>query len=237
MIEPMIEFGHGTHVGLRREHNEDTYQANSGSGLWLVADGMGGHEHGEVASAIARDTIGQQVESGHSLDEAIREADRAIIAASGQRSGLLPMGTTVAALRLMDEQYQVAWVGDSRVYLADDTLRQLSKDHSFVRQLVDRGAISEDEARRHPRRNEVTQALGITPTDLLQVSCTEGEVRRGIQFLLCSDGLTEEVDNASIEAILLRKDLTAQECVDQLIAAALEGGGSDNITVLLVRIA
>ncbi len=232
----MIEFGHGTHVGLRREHNEDTYQADSSIGLWLVADGMGGHEHGEVASAIARDTISEEVESGHSLVDAIRQADRAIIAMSEQRSGVLPMGTTVAALRLTDEQYQVAWVGDSRVYLADDNLRQLSKDHSFVRQLVDRGAISEDEARSHPRRNEVTQALGITPAELLQVSNVEGECRRGIQFLLCSDGLTEEVDNASIEAVLMRKDLTAQECVDQLIAAALEGGGSDNITVLLVRV-
>ncbi|MGA7296802.1 MAG: protein phosphatase 2C domain-containing protein [Rhodanobacteraceae bacterium] len=231
----MIEFGHTTHVGLRREHNEDTYQANASIGLWLVADGMGGHEHGEVASAIARDTISHQVEAGHSLVEAIREADRAIIAMSDQRSGILPMGTTVAALRLIDGYYQVAWVGDSRVYLADQTLHQLSRDHSFVRQLVDRGAISEDEARSHPRRNEVTQALGITPAELLQVSHVDGEVRPGIQFLLCSDGLTEEVDNAAIEAIVMRKDLTAQECVDQLVAAALEGGGSDNITVLLVR--
>ncbi len=232
----MIEFGHGTHVGLRRKHNEDTYQADSSVGLWLVADGMGGHEHGEVASAIARDTITEKVSQGAPLVEAIREADRAIIAASESRSGTLPMGTTVAALTISDSHYQVAWVGDSRVYLADVSLQQLSRDHSFVRQLVDRGAISEDEARRHPRRNEVTQALGITPAELLQVSCVEDEIRPGIQFLVCSDGLTEEVDNAGIESIVMRRDLSAQECVDQLIAAALEGGGSDNITAILVRV-
>src|SRR5690606_29697586 len=98
-----------------------------------VADGMGGHEHGEVASAIARDTITEKVSQGAPLVEAIREADRAIIAASESRSGTLPMGTTVAALTISDSHYQVAWVGDSRVYLADVSLQQLSRDHSFVR--------------------------------------------------------------------------------------------------------
>lgn len=232
----MIEFGHGTHVGLRREHNEDTYQADSKAGLWLVADGMGGHEHGEVASAIARDIISERIGAGDTLVAAIREADRAIIAASECRAGTLPMGTTVAALKISGEVYQVAWVGDSRVYLVDSGLQQLSRDHSFVRQLVDRGAISEDEARSHPRRNEVTQALGITPAELLQVSCVEDQIKPGLQFLVCSDGLTEEVDNAGIEAIVMRRDLSAQECVDQLIAAALAGGGSDNITAVLVRL-
>lgn len=232
----MIEFGHGTHIGLRRDHNEDTYQADSSAGLWLVADGMGGHEHGEVASAIARDTISAQIANGTDLVEAIREADRAIMAVSHARDGNLPMGTTVAALKITANRYQVAWVGDSRVYLADTDLQQLSRDHSFVRQLVDRGAISEDEARRHPRRNEVTQALGITPAELLQVSFVEDEIRPGTQFLVCSDGLTEEVEDAAIRRIVMRQDLSAQECVDQLIAAALEGGGSDNITALLVRL-
>lgn len=231
----MIEFGHGTHVGLRRTHNEDTYQADANAGLWLVADGMGGHEHGEIASAIARDTISEQIRQGNSLPAAVRAADLAIIAASGRHNGLLPMGTTVAVLSLQDTHYQIAWVGDSRVYMMNECLQQLSKDHSYVGQLVDQGAISEDEARRHPRRNEVTQALGITPDDQLQVAFLEGDMTPGTQFLLCSDGLTEEVDNATIEAIVKRRDLSAQECVDQLIVAALEEGGSDNITVLLVR--
>ena len=232
----MIEFGHGSHVGLRREHNEDTYQADPASGLWLVADGMGGHAHGEVASAIARDTIVSGIRQGCSLSEAIRNADRAIIAMSQRREDALPMGTTVAALQLCEQHYDVAWVGDSRVYLAQDELKQLSQDHSYVRELVEQGAISASEARSHPRRNVVTQALGVTHPDSLQVATLNGTVESGMQFLICSDGLTEEVDDEAIAAIVLRRELSAQECVDQLILAAIEGGGSDNITALLVRI-
>jgi protein phosphatase len=233
----MIEFGHGTHVGLRRDHNEDTYHADASAGLWLVADGMGGHAHGEVASAIARDTVATRVAEGHVLSDAIRDADRAIISLSSHRSGMLPMGTTVAALSTHEGRYEVAWVGDSRVYLwQDGYLRQLSQDHSYVQELVDQGAISEAEARRHPRRNVVTQALGVTSPEDLQVATCEGEQTPGMQFLLCSDGLTEEVDDKGIATIVGRRDLSAQECVDQLILAALEGGGSDNITAILVRI-
>lgn len=232
----MIEFGHGTHVGLRREHNEDTYHADASAGLWLVADGMGGHAHGEVASAVARDTVAVQVADGGSLSDAIHEADRAIIALSPRRTGVLPMGTTVVALRLQADHYKIAWVGDSRVYLWQGTLRQLSKDHSYVNELVQQGAISEAEARRHPRRNVVTQALGVTAPEDLEVASLEGDVEAGMQFLLCSDGLTEEVDDDAIAAVLARRELSAQECVDQLILQALDGGGKDNITVLLVRV-
>ena len=233
----MIEFGHRTHVGLRRAHNEDTYHADPATGLWLVADGMGGHAHGEVASAIARDTVPSRLAAGDGLGEAIRNADRAIISLSARRDGMLPMGTTIAVLRLRENCYDVAWVGDSRVYLlVDDQLQQLSQDHSYVRELIDRGAISEAEARHHPRRNVVTQALGVTPPEDLQVAEIHGETATGMQFLLCSDGLTEEVDDDTIKAILARRDLSAQECVDSLVLAALDGGGSDNITALLVRV-
>ncbi|HEX7130561.1 MAG TPA: PP2C family serine/threonine-protein phosphatase, partial [Rhodanobacteraceae bacterium] len=113
----MIEFGHATHVGLRRTHNEDTYWADGSLGLWLVADGMGGHEYGEVASAVARDTLVREIGEGRSLSDAIRAADEAIIALSQRRKEALPMGTTIAALRVQDGAYEVAWVGDSRVYL------------------------------------------------------------------------------------------------------------------------
>lgn len=232
----MIEFGHGTHVGLRREHNEDTYHADASRGFWLVADGMGGHANGEVASAIARDTVAQCVMNGASLNDAIREADKAIIAVSSRRHGVLPMGTTIATLALQGAHYRVAWVGDSRVYLWQDGLRQLSQDHSYVQQLVAQGSISEADARRHPRRNVVTQALGVTAPEDLEVAMLDGTAVPGMQFLLCSDGLTEDLDDAHIAAILQRRDLSAQECVDQLILGALDGGGSDNITVLLIRL-
>lgn len=232
----MIEFGHGTHIGLRRSHNEDTYHADATTCLWLVADGMGGHDHGEVASALARDTVVGQLAAGASLSHAIQEADRTIIAHAPRSAGMLPMGTTIAALHLEQQQYRIAWVGDSRVYLFDNALQQLSQDHSYVRELVEQGAISEQEARHHPRRNVVTQALGVTAPEDLEVATQQGQVEPGMQFLLCSDGLTEEVEDKAIEGILARKNLSAQECVDQLILLALDGGGKDNITVLLIRI-
>lgn len=231
----MIEFGHYSHVGLRREHNEDTYYGDAALGLWLVADGMGGHEFGEVASAMARDTVVREVRQGRSLQDAIRTADEDIIGHSRRRAETLPMGTTVAAARLLDGRFEVAWVGDSRVYLWNGVLRQLSQDHSYVQELVDQGAITSEQARTHPHRNVVTQALGVTDPASLKVETIAGEFRPGMQLLLCSDGLTEEVDDAGIARIIARTDLSAQECVDQLIRAALDGGGSDNVTVVLVR--
>ena len=232
----MIEFGHSTHVGLRREHNEDTYHADADIGLWLVADGMGGHEHGEVASALARDTLVREVRNGNELVRAIQLADEEIIRHSTRRSEALPMGTTIAALRLdAADAFEVAWVGDSRIYLWNDGLRQISQDHSYVQELIDQGAITSEQARHHPHRNVVTQALGVTDPQALRVESVRGELKPGMQLLLCSDGLTEEVKDTAIAAIVGRTDLSAQECVDHLILAALDGGGSDNVTVILVR--
>ena len=233
--EPMIEFGHLTHVGLRREHNEDTYYGDSQLGLWLVADGMGGHEFGEVASALARDTIVSQVRDGQPLNEAIRTADKEIIRQSQRRSEALPMGTTVVAARVVDSRFEIAWVGDSRIYLWDGRLHQLSQDHSYVQELIDQGAITPEQARSHPHRNVITQALGVTDPLSLKVEVIQGELKPAMQLLLCSDGLTEEVDDATIATILAKTDLSAQECVDQLVLSALDGGGSDNITVVLLR--
>ena len=232
----MIEFGHQTHVGLRRELNEDTYYGDGELGLWLVADGMGGHEYGEVASALARETIVREVRSGKSLAQAIRIADEEIIRISRRRNDSLPMGTTVVAVRVDGNRFEVAWVGDSRVYLwRDRQLAQLSQDHSYVQELIAQGAITHEQARSHPHRNVVTQALGVTDPQNLNVETMSGELRSGMQLLLCSDGLTEEVDDRGISRVLSQSDCSAQECVDTLVAAALDGGGSDNVTVILVR--
>jgi protein phosphatase len=232
----MIEFGHLTHAGLRRELNEDTYYGDSDLGLWLVADGMGGHEYGEVASALARETIVREIRQGTSLAQAIRTADEEIIRASRKRSDALPMGTTVVALRVLGNRFEVAWVGDSRAYLwRDGQLAQLSHDHSYVQELISQGAITVDQARTHPHRNVVTQALGVTDPQNLNVETLSGELRPGMQLLLCSDGLTEEVDHSNLSQVLSHIECSAQECVDGLVAAALDGGGSDNITVVLVR--
>jgi protein phosphatase len=231
----MIEFGHLSHVGLRREHNEDTYYADAELGLWLVADGMGGHEFGEVASALARDAVVREVKAGKPLNEAIRSADEEIIRQSRRRAESLPMGTTMVALRVNGNKFELAWVGDSRAYLWNGQLRQLSSDHSYVQELIDQGAITAEQARSHPHRNVVTQALGVTDPDNLKVETIAGELRPGFQLLLCSDGLTEDVDDATIASLLGHSELSAQECVDHLVSAALDGGGSDNVTVVVLR--
>ena len=145
------------------------------------------------------------------------------------------MGTTIAAVRLAADEFEVAWVGDSRVYLWNGELKQISQDHSYVRELIEQGAISPEQARTHPHRNVVTQALGVTDPQSLRVETVSGKLEPGNQVLLCSDGLTEEVDDQAIASVLARGELSAQECVDHLIVAALDGGGSDNVTVLLLR--
>lgn len=232
----MIEFGHLTHAGLRRELNEDTYYGDSELGLWLVADGMGGHACGEVASALAREAVVRETRKGTPLVQAIRMADEEIIQASRRRNDTLPMGTSVVAARVLGNRFEVAWVGDSRVYLwRDGRLTQLSQDHSYVQTLIAQGALTSEQARSHPHRNVVTQALGVTDPAHLNVETMTGQLTTGMQLLLCSDGLTEEVDDGLIASTLAQADCSAQECVETLVAAALDGGGSDNITAILVR--
>lgn len=231
----MIEFGHGTHVGLRRTRNEDTYYADASLGLFLVADGMGGHQHGEVASALVRDVVVDLVSQGHSLIEAVRGAAERLLAHTRHSFDVLPMGTTIAVLRVIGDSYEVAWVGDSRIYLWKKELRQISHDHSLVQALVEAGQLDPAQAAQHPQRNVLTQALGVTAIEQLHIGMARGQVESGMGFLLCSDGLTEGVSDASIARTMARTDLAAQECVDLLLLSALDSGGDDNITVLIVR--
>ncbi|OOG38706.1 protein phosphatase 2C domain-containing protein [Rhodanobacter sp. C05] len=231
----MIEFGHGTHVGLRRTRNEDTYYADASLGLFLVADGMGGHQHGEVASALVRDAMVDLVSRGHSLIEAVQGAAKRLEAYARPSFDLLPMGTTIAVLRLIPDGYEVAWVGDSRIYLWKQELRQISHDHSLVQALVEAGRLDPAQASQHPQRSVLTQALGVTAAEQLHIGMARGQLESGMAFLLCSDGLTEGVSDASIGHTVARTDLASQECVDQLLLSALDGGGDDNITAIIVR--
>ncbi|HEX5961023.1 MAG TPA: PP2C family serine/threonine-protein phosphatase [Rhodanobacteraceae bacterium] len=227
----MIEHGHATHTGLRREHNEDTYWADAERCLWLVADGMGGHARGEVASALALEAMLAAVGVGIGMADAFRRAGAAILANPGQRKAAAPMGSTLAALRLDGQGgYELAWVGDSRIYLwQDGTLVREARAPGTD------GRVAEEAAPRIATRHRITQALGITPVLDLDVEPVTGRCESGTQFLLCSDGLGEELDDARIAALLSRTDLAAQECVDQLVLAALDAGGRDNITAVLVR--
>jgi protein phosphatase len=147
----------------------------------------------------------------------------------------LPMGSTIAALRLGDDDYEAAWVGDSRIYATGRELRQISHDHSLVQALVEAGKLDPAHTARHPNRNVLTQALGVTAAAQLHIGMAHGRLLAGMGFLLCSDGLTEDLDAASIARTVSRTDLAAQECVDQLLLGALDRGGKDNITAILVR--
>lgn len=217
----MIEHGHATHTGLRREHNEDTYWADAEHGLWLVADGMGGHGRGEVASWTAVDAVVNAIRNGIGMADAIRRAGAAVASHAAQQNSATPMGSTLAALKLDDQGgYELARIGDSRIYRWQDGERAESD--------ATPPAVS--------TRVRATHALGITPTIELDAEPVTGRCAPGTQFLLCSDGLTEELDDRRIAAIVSRTDLAAQECVDQLVLAALDAGGRDNITVVLVRI-
>ncbi len=231
----MIEFGHGTHVGLRRTRNEDTYYADASLGLFLVADGMGGHQHGEVASALVRDVVVDQVGQGRNLVEAVRGAAERLLAHTRHSFDVLPMGTTIAVLRISGDGYEVAWVGDSRIYQWKKELRQISHDHSLVQALVEAGQLDPAQVAQHPQRNVLTQALGVTAIEQLHIGMARGRLESGMGFLLCSDGLTEGVSDAEIARTVARTDLAVQECVDQLLLAALDSGGDDNVTVLIVR--
>ncbi|MGH8151605.1 MAG: PP2C family protein-serine/threonine phosphatase [Rhodanobacteraceae bacterium] len=229
----MIEHGHATHTGLKREHNEDSYWADAEHGLWLVADGMGGHARGEVASAIALGTVVAAIRAGTGMADAFRRAGTALLDHPGQRASTGPMGSTLAALRLDGcDGYELEWVGDSRIYLwQNGSLTRV------VRQAAADEALEDDapQRRSQPRRR-ATQALGITPVPELDAEPVTGGCVSGMQFLLCSDGLTDGLDDARIAAIVSRTDLAAQECVDHLVLAALDAGGRDNLTAVLVRI-
>ncbi len=226
----------GTHVGLVRTANEDAFFADAALGLWIVADGMGGHAAGEVASAIAIAEITRAIKQDESLPPAIERAHRAIKAAAEEGKGGWNMGSTVVALKLDGLHYQIAWVGDSRAYAWTGTaLHRLTKDHSYVQMLLDNGLIGEEEIWSHPSRNIISQGLGVGGVDgkTVKVDLVEGDLSSGETLLLCSDGLTGEVDDDAIQSILSEIEDNAERA-DNLIAAALAAGGSDNMTVILV---
>ena len=232
----MIEFGHLTHPGLIRPLNEDTYHGDAGLGLWLVADGMGGAGRGDVASALARDAIVRQVRSGATLEAAIRQADSEILAAARQRpgSGVLPMGTSVVCARHQGDRFQLAWVGDCRAYLWQTG--RLTRVAADVAEPVPAHRPA-PVARQPGRAPSVNHALGVTDASHLTVATSTLPRQSGSQLLLCSDGLGEEISHAQMAVILSAQDCSAQETVDTLVATALEAGGSDNITAILIRVA
>jgi serine/threonine protein phosphatase PrpC len=230
-----LDIGYGTHPGLSRERNEDSYLVAPELGLWIVADGMGGHQAGEVASGIVTRELFANIQQGQALASAIEAVHREIQAAAARGGGKQGMGSTVVALKLSGLRYEIGWVGDSRAYLWNGALRQLTKDHSYVQLMLDTGLINESEALTHPYRNIISRGLGVGGTDRndVEVDTITGTLNEKDSLLLCSDGLTREISDQEISRILLENG-DNQSKVDRLIAAALAAGGRDNITVVLV---
>jgi serine/threonine protein phosphatase PrpC len=224
-----------TDRGKVRELNEDTFGYNDC--LFVVADGMGGHQAGEVASAIAVETILKANLTGDitaALKKTLALANQTIFAQAEKNTQLTGMGTTVAVLYLDNNLAYVTNIGDSRVYyLSNNKLNQLTSDHSLVNELVKNGEITVEEAKSHPQRNILTQALG--SNDTLDPEIIKLEINKGDKFLLCSDGLTSSVSETLIEELISQK-IDPEIIVDQLINSANEFGGADNITVVLVEI-
>lgn len=224
--------GFASHRGFIRHKNQDSLFVSPEQGLFIIADGMGGHAHGELASKLAVKTISQNIALGKNLKQSIQQAHFAILKMAHNRDS--NMGSTVVALHLKHMSYQVAWVGDSRAYLWDgDHLTQLSKDHSYVQQLADLGLIKQSALANHPQRHIITQALGSADLPEVLVETVHGVLRPRDQILLCSDGLSNELGNKDIGKILLLNK-NEQKKADFLLERALKKGGSDNISIILV---
>lgn len=237
-IPQKLEYGAGTNVGLVRSNNEDTYLAAPEHGLWLIADGMGGHDAGEVASSIVKESVLQSVKDGISLKDAIRQSHLDVKEAARQNIGSPNMGTTIVALLTNSHTYQIGWVGDSRAYLWDplsQKFTQLSKDHSYVQALLDSGVITPEEVQHHAQKNIITQSLGVSELEDVQVDTIEGQWRTGQKIILCSDGLSDLVDHKELSDIVRKHHSRSnQELVDTLIETALGKGGIDNVSVEVI---
>jgi protein phosphatase len=234
----------GTDVGLARSGNEDSHLR--GRTVFAVADGLGGHQGGEVASAMAVEPLGaldgrafaDADQAAEALTAAIRAANQAILQRGRSDPELWGMGTTVTAAAVAhDRVLQLAHVGDSRAYLLRKgaPLRQLTTDHTVVAEAVERGLLTREQAAIHPQRGVVTRAVGLDPD--VRVDLPEPlELEPGDQVLLCSDGLTEVVDDDQIAGVLADQ-IDGDDACGTLIAAANRAGGPDNVTVVLLRVA
>jgi serine/threonine protein phosphatase PrpC len=238
-----LRWGSATHEGQLRAQNED--HAYAGDGLFVVADGMGGHLAGEVASEMAVTRLRTRMPSGvdntlEDLVSAITEANIEIYNGSTTDPARAGMGTTVTAIGVVTDPLDghvlgIVNVGDSRSYvLRHDRLRQVTVDHSFVQELVAEGAITRAEARLHPRRNIVTRALGIEPG--VRVDSWTMPIIRGDRFVLCSDGLVDEIDDDAIADVLRAHVDDPDAAAQALVDAANAAGGRDNITVVIVDV-
>jgi protein phosphatase len=245
---------HGkTDVGSVRDHNEDAIGCDENFGLAVLADGMGGHRGGEMASAITVSTILETVserinkikaaeadeETGYSLEslavhEAVALANKNVHDSSQANAQYRGMGTTVVVVLFYDDRFTVAHVGDSRLYrLRDMELEQITRDHSLMQELIDRGFYTPEQARNSLNKNLVTRAIGIDEN--VQIDIQEDIAMTGDIYLLCSDGVTDMIEDHLIKSAILDNENDLEKAATEIIRLANEHGGKDNISALLVK--
>lgn len=232
-----IESVSRTHVGLRRKVNEDSMLVRDDCSLWVVADGMGGHEAGDVASAKVTEVL-NRLSPAAGVDQLVDDAILALkqvnhelieLAGSDEHS----IGTTVVGLAIADGEFRCFWAGDSRAYrVRDGHILQLTRDHSMVQDLVDAGMLRPDEAAGHPNSNIITRAVGVAKD--LRIDTVSGDAQPGDQFLLASDGLTRMVDDQELAAQLT--STSPAEAAENLIEAVLARGAPDNVTLIIAKL-
>jgi serine/threonine protein phosphatase PrpC len=238
-----IEYGTCSDRGKVRSSNEDSYAANAQDKLFLVADGMGGHAAGEIASRIAAETVNEWVKARRSeglapaqiLQEALREANARVYEAQHNNPAYGGMGSTLTALWFHDRRYHIAHVGDSRAYLLRNaTLDQLTRDHSLVWHLYEIGKLKKANLSTHPQKSLITRSIGTHAE--VEIDMEQGDIHYGDVFLLCSDGLTDALSDDDIGRILSDCRRSPSELGDALVNAANAAGGPDNITVIVIRV-
>jgi serine/threonine protein phosphatase PrpC len=225
-----------SHVGLARKVNEDSVLAKPEIGLWAIADGMGGYGGGDVASRAVVDAL-ETLAPNPSAAELLGEFEQSIMRVNAHLRALslsrraAVIGTTLVALMIHRGHFACVWCGDSRAYLRrGDELSRVSRDHSEVQELIDRGLLGEEEARTWPRRNVVTRALGAN--DQAELDLIDGPIFTGDRFLLCSDGLTGHVRDEEIAALIAEGE--PQKACDDLLHLTLDRGARDNVSIIVV---
>lgn len=224
-------------TGRVRDNNQDAIHSDDAAGLWLVADGMGGHAGGARASEIAKGTITGAHGNGTSLRESVLAAHNAIRDEQGSRPEFGDMGTTIVVLSEHQHSYEICWVGDSRAYRFSPktgVLELLTRDHNVAGMLVAAGALSPEEAARHPQRHVLTDCLGLTGEHEPRVGSLQDHWKKGEWLLLCSDGLSGELNDREMEQIL-RRSASLESAGNTLIERTLEAGAHDNVSIILVE--
>lgn len=225
-------------VGRVRGRNEDTVSVEPSNGMVVVADGMGGAPAGDFASSLAVQEVARSLHAGGGMEEAIQRANRKLLDTVDSRPALAGMGTTLTALRIDPETsaFVLGHVGDSRAYrLSDGDFRQMSRDHTMVRDMVEAGKIPASAEREHPLGHILTRVLGAE--DPVEVDLLEGVALEGDSFLLCSDGLAKVMEDGEVEEWLRRVgELSLDEVVDTMVEEANRRGAPDNITVAILTV-